>query len=140
MADTGNSATLTLATSGFTGSIIEIGGSEEARAALEDSHLGTTVHKTYVPDDLIEPGEFTGRYYVDGATSASTGLPSLTAAAETATITYPLKTGQSTPATLAGTGFFIRKKHPDVKNGELMVGEFTFKWDGNTSPTYTAGS
>ena len=137
MADTGNSATLTLGTSGFTGSIIEIGGSEETRAALENSHLGTTVHKTYTPDDLIEPGEFTGRYYVDGAVSSH---PSLTAAAETATITYPLKSGQSSPATLVGTGFFIRKKHQDVKNGELMVGEFTFKWDGETSPTYTAGS
>lgn len=137
MADTGNTATLTLATTGFSGSIIELGGSEETRAALEDSHLGTTTRKTFVPDDLIDSGEFTGRYYTDGAVSSH---PSLTAVPETATITYPLKTGQSVSATLAGSGFFTRKKHADIKNGELMVGEFIFKWDGRTGPTYTAGS
>lgn len=137
MADTGNATTLTLGTSGFTGSIIEMSGSEETRPALKDSHLGTTPRETYVPDDLYEPGEFTGRYYTDGAVSSH---PSITAAPETCTKTYPLKSGQSTPATLVGTGFFTRKKHPDVKNNELMAGEFTFKWDGRTGPTYTAGS
>lgn len=136
-ADTGNGATLTLGTSGFTGTIIELTGSEETRGKLESSYLATQNRKTYEPDDLVESGEFGGRYYTDGAVNSH---PNILGAAETGTITYPLKSGQSTPATLVGSGFFTRRKHPDMKNGELMVGEFTFSWDGKTGPTYTPGS
>lgn len=134
---TGNTATITFGTSGFTASFTEIGGTEETRESLDNSHLGTTTKKTYQPDDLYEPGEFTAMFYWDPEFGT---FPPISGAAETVTITYPLPSGSSTNGTLAGTGFVTRRKSGDLRNGELAVGEITVKWSGVTGPTYTAGS
>jgi hypothetical protein len=137
MAGTGNQTTVTFATSGFTASIVEVGGQEETREALEDSHLGTQTRKTKVPDDLYDAGESSLIFFFDGASSS---LLPISGAAETITRTFPLRPGQTTPATLVGTGFVTRRKWPDARNSELMQAEGTITWDGKTGPTYTAGS
>lgn len=136
-ADTGNTSTLTFGTSGLSVSIKQITGSDETRESLEDSHLGTTSSKTFVPSDLVDRGEIEFEFFFDGALAS---LPAITGAAETGTISYPLVGAQSTRATLAGTGFFTSRKHPDVQNGTLMMGRGKFKWDGKTGPTHTVGS
>ena len=137
MADTGTGTTITFGTSGWTGSVISIGGTTQSREPLEDSHLATSGEKTYVFDDLIEPGDFEIEFYWDQ--SASTFSP-ISAVAETITISFPLKTGESTNGTLAGSGGVIEASGPDVSNGELMTGSMSIQWDGKTGPTYTAGS
>ena len=137
MAGQGNTGTLTCGTTGFTADFVFIGGTEQSREALEDSHLGTTNQKTYQPEDLIEPGEVPIRYWWDQSFGT---FPPISSAAETITVTYPLKSGESTNGTLAGTGFFIRAKGGDMENGVLMEGEATVKWDGKTEAAYTAGS
>lgn len=137
MAITGNSATISLGTSGFTASFTELGGSEQTREALEVSHLGTTTFKEYDPDDLVEPGEVAGMFHWNPNFGT---FPPITGAAETITISYPLPSGASTPGTLSGTGFLTRSKGGDLKNGEISIGELTIKWDGKTGPAYTAGS
>ena len=135
MAQTGNSATIAFGTTGFTANYTRIGGTGTSRESLEVSHLGTTVHKEFTPDDLSDPGEMTVEFQWDQ--SAST-FPPINSAAETVTVTYPLKSGESTAATLSGSAFLTKSTSPDLVNGEIMMGEATIKWAGDI--TYTAGS
>lgn len=139
MADTGNTSTIAFATSSFTASYEMIGGTEQSREALEDSHVGLAAgsERTYIADDIFEGGGFESRFFWD---QSATVFPPIAGAAETITITYPLKSGEATAATLVGTGFLTRSKGPDLENSNLMRGEYTVKWDGKTGPTYTAGS
>jgi hypothetical protein len=135
MADTGNSATISFGTSTFTANYHSIGGLEETLDKIEDSHLGTSTRKTYIPGDLAEPGEIACEFEYD-----PDDQPPIGSAPETITITYPKPSGASAGATLAGTGFIISRKTPDLKNNELMVGEFTIAFDGKTGPTFTAAT
>lgn len=135
MAQTGNSATIAFATTGFTANYTRIGGTGTSRESLEVSHLGTTVHKEFQPADLSDPGELTVEFHWDQ--SAST-FPPINSPEETVTVTYPLKSGETTAATLSGTAFLTNSTSPDLVNGEIMMGEFTIKWAGDI--TYTAGS
>ena len=137
MADTGNGTTLSFGTSGFTANIYSISGATFDREALETTHLGTTAFKEYIADDLVEPGEFEIEFEWNQSFST---FPPISGAAETITVTYPLKSGELTNATLAGTGFLTSSTGPNVANGEIMRGTATIKFDGNTGPTYTAGS
>jgi len=137
MADTGNSATIAFGTSSFVANIYSIGGTSQTREALEDSHLGTTNQKTYIPTDLYEPGEFEIEFEWDQSFSV---FPPIDGAPETITVTFPLKSGEGTAATLAGSGFITEVSGPDVENGSIMRGTATIKWDGKTEVAYTAGS
>jgi hypothetical protein len=132
MADTGNTATIAFATSGFTANYHRIGGTEQERPAIKTSHLGTTNTETYIPGDLIEPGEFEVEFEFD-----PNNQPPITAVAETVTVTFPTPTGGSAGATLAGTGFVTKWKSADLANNELMVASATVQWDGLTEPTWT---
>ena len=134
---TGNGATLTFGTSGFTANIYSIAGAGFTRDALETTHLGTTAFKEYVPDALVEPGEFEIEFEWNPQFST---FPPISTAAETITVTYPLPAGSTTNGTLAGTGFLNASTGPSVTNGEIMRGTATIKWDGATGPPYTAGS
>lgn len=135
--DTGNTATIAFGTSSFVGNYTRIGGTEQTREALEDTVLATTSRKSYCPDDLVEPGEFECELLWNPSYSV---FPPISGAVETITITYPVKAGQSAGGTLAGTGFLIAAKGPDLVNGALMRNTYKVKWDGKTGPTYTAGS
>jgi hypothetical protein len=135
MAQTGNSATIVFGTSGFTASYNRIGGTGMGRESLDVSHLGTSDYMSFQPADLVDGGEFSCEFQWDQ--SAST-FPPITAAAETVTVTYPMKSGETTAATLSGSGFLTGSTGPDLVNGEIMSGEYTVKWGGQ--PTYTAGS
>lgn len=135
MAATGNTATLVLGTSGFTACYREIDPGERSIGDLEDSCLNSADQKEYVPEDLEEPGEMRLVLFFD----PNADLPPL-GSPETATVTYPLKSGGSTQATEAGTGYFKRIKSPTLVNGQLMMAEATWKWDGKTSRTFTKGT
>lgn len=128
-------------TSSFAPLLHRIGGTEVTRDAVETTDLSIAVdsEKTYVAGDLIEAGQFDMTWEWNASLSVK---PPITGAAETLTISFPLRTGQSVKATLAGTGFFIRAKSGDVEVGAttVMMGEGTWKWDGLTGPTYTSGS
>lgn len=137
----GQGITIAFATSGFSASIHFIGGTERERGKLETSDLSlpSGSERTYIPADLVDVKEFVVRFEWNQSFST---FPPLTADAETITITFPLRSGESTNATLAGTGFCIRDKGPDVEINDdgVMEGEITVTWDGATGPTYTAGS
>ena len=137
MALTGNGTTIAFATSGFSANVYSIGGTTQTRDSLETSHLGTSGVKEFMPDALIDGGE--SEIEFEWNPSFST-FPPINAAAETISITFPLASGQSTNATLAGTGFLTSATSGSAVNGEIMRGSATIKWDGLTGPTYTAGS
>ncbi len=138
---TGQGVTIAFSTSSFTASMHMIGGTERTRPAVEDTDLSIAANseRTYIPHDLIEAGEFVARFEWNQSFSV---YPPLTAATETITITYPMRSGESTAATLAGTGFLIRDKSADIEVNQsgVIEGEYTVKWDGKTGPAYTAGS
>jgi len=136
MADTGNGATLTLSSTGSVGDIRQMTLPEFVLEKIEDSHLGTTNFKTYIPSDLEDPGEFTAEIIFDsGSAVPARGT------VETATVTFPIaNTSNTNAATLAGTGFLTTYKIPDLANGELQVASLTFAFDGQTEPAFTAES
>lgn len=131
MADTGNSATISFGTSSFTAAYTEIGGTEQELPKIMTSHLGTSTKHTYIPGDLYEPGEMDCEFQYDPDTEPPIGT------VETITVTYPIPTGKTGGATLAGTGFISKRKTASLKNNELMVGTYTVCWDGLTGPTFT---
>ena len=136
-ADTGNGTTIVFSSTGFTALFTEIAAGDQTLDMLEDHHLNTTSgKKTKMPSDLTDEGELTGTYYWD----QSFGTFPSCGTTETCTETFPLKSGESTNATLAGTGAITKRGGPTSQNGTLMTGTLTFTWDAKTGPTYTAGS
>jgi len=133
--DTGNAATLALATTGAIGNIRSIDGVEFDLAKVEDSHLGTTTFKGYIPGDLSEPGELNAEVEFD----SQVAIPSR-GTVETATVTLPTRANESSPATLVGTGFLTKAGFPSLANDELQVVNVTFAFDGKTGPTYTVST
>ena len=140
--DTGNGATLTLALANGTTAItaaldvISISPGEITVASVDVSTLATTGFMEMIPSDLASVGESsaTFKWITTGA------KPTLPSAAGTCTITFPLRSGESTAATMSGTGYLTRIKAPDFANGELQVGEVSWQWDGDVGPTLTAAT
>jgi len=135
--DTGNGATITFGTSGFTARYHEIGEDQQVVAKIDTSHLGLArgSAKTHIPGDLVDVGEIACMFEWPLGT-----ICPLRQAAETITITYPLPVGKTTPATLAGTGWCRTRATPQLKNDTLQTGKMTVVWDGLTGPTYTPAS
>jgi len=144
MSDTGRGATLTLATTGSVGSIVEMTLPEWTLDKVEDSHLGTTNFKTYIPGDLCEPGEITATLVFDAALTTYPNIASTTgswASAETVTITFPISnTSHSTAATLAGTGCITGFSFPQLAVNTLQTAQITISLDGQTEPAFTPQS
>jgi hypothetical protein len=131
--DTGNGATLTFATSSLSLAITQIQIGEQTIDMLDVSTLATTSDQEMTASDLKKTQEVTGTaIYVGSAT-----LPVVGATAETMTVTLPLFTGTTTAANLAGTAQFTSSKLPDISNGNIMMYQFKFKFNGDTGPTYT---
>lgn len=134
MADTGQGATLTLATTGTIGAIRSLTLPEFIIDKLEDSDLSTTGFKTYIKTDLAEPGEIVAEVLWNADTNT---VPAL-GVQETVTVTWPIHTAtNTTAANLAGTGFITGIKLPDMNTGELQVATITIAYDGKTDPAYT---
>lgn len=134
MADTGNTATLVLS-GGFTANLYVIGATNQQGEDIEDSHLGTTEKKTFIPGDLYDAGEFECEF----EWKPSNPLPPMLTV-QTATITFPVPAGLSSGGTLAGTAYIKSRSTPELRNNTLMAGKFTVKWDGKTGPVYTNAS
>jgi hypothetical protein len=56
------------------------------------------------------------------------------------TITVTLPTAGATGGVLTGTGFISEATLPSVEIGGLLEQSFTFTFDGETGPTFTAGT
>jgi hypothetical protein len=132
MAQTGNQGTIAFGTSGFTGAFTQIGAWKPKLGKLEDSDLSTEGFKTFVPDDLADPGSIAIKVWFD----PTKALPPI-GSPETVTITFPPSEAGADQATLVGTGFFSDPGTPEMVNGKLMEQDFTLEWDGKTGPAFT---
>ena len=135
MSGTGQSSTVAFGTSGFSGNIHVIGGTEMSRDSISDSNLTTTTFETSIPADLVEPGEFQVEFEYDPNTQ-----PPISGVAETITVTSPVPSGSSNAATLAGTGYCTKFGTPSLQKNTLMMATATIKWDGKTGPAFTDAS
>ncbi len=129
MSDIGNSATLTLGS--FTANIISINHSGVDRESVPTSHLGTVAAKTFLEDDLYDPGEFEIEYQVDTEDpNNAAAKPPYDGAAATVTVKMPLKSGDSTAAQVSATGFVTSASPFAISNGTLVTGSLTIKLSG----------
>jgi hypothetical protein len=145
--DTGNGATLTFAanmgfgstTTSLTCTTITPG--DETVDVIDASTLATTDCMESIPSDLRAVAEASATFKF--LTSHGTGVAQysvLPAAAGTVTLTFPTRTGETTAASYAGTAFITKIKLPTLANGQLQEGEISWKYDGDTGPTYTKAS
>jgi len=129
MPDQGTGTTFTFGTSGFQTGVTFIDTSGSAsREAVETTHLGTTVAKTYEPADLYDGGEVSMTIDWDPTELGVTGGFLLVTGAETGTITFP--TG-AWAASMFCTGI---NWGPIVVNGR-MTANVTFKVTGAITAT-----
>lgn len=131
-ADEGRGATLTLGTSTWdsTALITHITPDPLTRASLDTSHLTTTNYRTFMPEDLVDPGGFTVEFHHDGNAE-----PPIAGTAVTTTITYPIPSGGSTGASIAASAFCTEYTPGAAAVGELMKGSAKFKFTGTVTFT-----
>lgn len=133
--DTGHGATATFSVGAYSYNFTSIDLGEETLGKVASEHLATTGNKTYIPEDLGDPGEVVIPYQFDSEAAVPTK-----GALETLTVTLPLASGQSTGATFVGSGFVTNVKRPNLQTNTIQDGQITFAFDGVTGPTFTAGS
>ena len=135
--DTGHGASITLATSNLTYKWRKIGQVEWSREKVEDTDLSNAVYKSYLPGDVVEPGECE----IEFCYNPTAALPSCLAVAETITITGPVPPGGSSAASLAGSGFIISvTPTPEYTTNGLQIGKLKIAFDGKTGPVNTAAA
>jgi len=133
--DVSNGATITFGTSSWTGAIQSMDISGFERAVKDRTVLSTTGFRQKAPGDLVDAGSVSVRFYFDPDEP-----PPITAAVETVTITFPVPTGSSNGATLAGTAFISAYSVSVPEADEDMTAELTVTWTGATGPTWTDAS
>lgn len=131
--DTGQGWTLTLGTQSLTLNITEMDLGRWTRGFLPVSQLSTTAFEEFIASDLVNGGELK----VKAIYKSSLNAPSVSAGPETVTVTAALQTGDTGAATLAGTAFGTVLDWPKPKINDVLMIEYTIKWDGDTGPTYT---
>lgn len=136
--DTGHGASITFGTSALAYAWRKIGALEQEGESVEDTDLAASGFKTFLPGDIVEPGEFEVEYCFN----PKLALPPL-GTVETITITAPVASGQSSAADIEGTGF-IRKRtaFPELTTNGLQVGKMTIAFDGagGVLPVLTPGA
>lgn len=95
----GTGATIAFGSSSYVADLISLTMPEEAVEDLDTTHLGTTVAKTSKPGALLDPGEVSLVYDHNPA------LASPLRTVQTFTVSYPLQTGETTPAKRTFSGY-----------------------------------
>jgi hypothetical protein len=131
----GNGTTFVLS-AGSVGTIVDMDLPEEVIAIINDDSLAVTTQHELIGGKLTEVGQMTGNVIFN-----PDSMPPISRTSVTGTITFQPRTGQTTGATLAGTGFVFRRKPTSVENESRIMCEFGFQFDGKTTElAYTAGS
>jgi len=128
MAEIGTSTAIVFGTSSFSHTLLDVSWDSQTREAIETSHMGTTGYRTFMPGDLVDPGEISMEIEHDPDEP-----PPITLVAEPITITFPLVAGGSTAATWACSGF-ITSFSASVPMEDKMVSSVSVKLTG--TPTY----
>lgn len=128
--DIGTGASIAFTTSTWTINATSISWSGISRAAVANSHLGTSTWQTFLKGDLTDPGSITVEGWFDGDIP-----PPWTGAAETITVTIPIPTaGGSAGATFAATGFLTDFEFT-LPLEDMQTASATFKMSSTLSQT-----
>ena len=100
MSDLGTGTTIVFATSSFTAELLSVSSSGLTREAYDTTDMSTTGSMTKAPKKLIDQGSVEIEFAFD-----PDAQPPISGPTETITITFPLPDGQTTAATLVGSGF-----------------------------------
>ena len=132
MADSGFGVAITFQT-GFFAEILSVDPPNMTRAAITTTHSATSGGKaTFIPSDIVDMGEMTVEMAFDPEED-----PPIDAAAETVTLSYPVKAGDTNPATWVFSGF-MTSYQPTVPIDDRMTARAVIKVSGDI--TVTAGS
>lgn len=133
-ADTGGGSTVTFA-SGITASLKfrRINQGQTQSEILDCSDISTTGGRKTMPGDNHELPEVELEYILDTFDT----LPTVGQYVGVMTITYPTRSGETTPATKAGTAFVSRVSEPVLAANELQIVTIGVKYDGMTPPVFT---
>ncbi len=103
---------------------------------IDATCLDSSNFKEYIPSFLKEPGEVSATFRFDGALPvASVGDVG------TATISFGLLDGETTAASLSGSGFLTDVSTSEINGTSLVEMTVTFAFDGvGTEPSFTAAT
>jgi len=130
---TGHGASISLASLTLAYAVRRIGEMLFNTPPVQSSHLGTVDWHEYLPGDLAEHSPID----VEVLFSNDADLPTK-GTEDTMTITFPLRSGETTAATLAGLGHFTQVGYPSFVTNELQA--VTLQWQWKTKPTFTAAT
>jgi hypothetical protein len=102
--------------------------------AVDFSGLNNLDWMQFIAGGLADPGAFVAELFFD----TEIALPTIREV-QVATFTFPVQTaGNSTLASLTGSGFLISVGWPNAAIAEPMLQSLTFKYDGvGTAPAFT---
>ena len=121
--DTGIGTTITFTGStAFIANVTSITWEGISRAALETTHLASGAWRTYMPGDLLEPGNLAIEMHFEAANS-----PPITATANTVTINFP---GGGTTNDWSATGFLTDFSVSAESDGGIQLASANLKLTG----------
>lgn len=132
----GTGATLTLGTYTYSVDITNVSQGAETIPVIDTTHLGTTGSRTKIVGKIIDHGSVDFDSHVDSALLDSMKT-ALAGGSQTCTITFPVKTGNTTGATASGSGALTSHNYT-IPLEDKMVANFTLTWLG--AVTYTDGA
>jgi hypothetical protein len=106
---------------------------EEALERIECSSLSTTVYRSYIPSDLVDPPQVNVTINFETAHQ----IPFVGQVLGTVTVNFPLRPGEETAANYAGSAYVGAVTRPTLANGELQQIQIRIDFDGVTGPTFT---
>ncbi len=104
--------------------------------SIDASCLSDTGYMKKIAADLVDAGTVQITTVMGGTDAAV--VPDGTQ--DTITITLPAAEAGGGGGVLSGTGFVSESTLPSVEIGGLLEQSFTFTFDGDTGPTFTAGT
>ncbi len=132
--DVGTGLTIAFGTSGFSAYLLDFGGPKISRAVVDTTHYATTGGRTFRPGDLYDGGELSLEFAFD----ADLTPPMFSAQQpETITITMPLPSGKTTPATWSFSAF-MSDYEPKMPLEDKMTATATLKISGSITITPSA--
>lgn len=127
----GTGTTITFATSGYSGIVLGLSIDGVSRPSIPNHSLSST-HTDKVPSSVYDSGSVTVE--IEGDLNLE---PPVRGASETITIQQPAKDGQTTGASLAGTGF-VTGYTKGFPWGGRRTGSYTIEYESGF--TVTPGS
>ncbi len=127
---TGSGVTLSLSIDTTIARIRSVQLPEWLAEAVDFTGLGNTDWMCFVPGNPADPGSFTAELFFD----SEIAIPTINLV-QVATFTFPIQTtGNTTNATLTGTGFVTGLGWPNAAVGGPVLQSGTFKVDGGSAP------